>query len=274
MIYNIFKISDLKTEFDSYNDLIQFYQKIPISYYEELNIYTERHHIKPRCLGGDNSKTNLIRLPWYIHLLAHFLLAKELENIDSQNSMKNYYAVRMILNQHVVITKLPELKKLAKVRSIELETKNHLNCKKIFIKKSNEKSILIFEDELPLYEKLGWSKGRTFNRKQNTVWMHNEDRGCQVDKSEVDLYISKGFKLGMFSTKRMREYNHKESPGNKNRKWMYREDNKEDRLLVKQEDIEKYKQKGYLVGFRRDFVYSDELKQKMKNSQRRRFIKS
>lgn len=27
-----------------------------------LGTYSERHHIVPRCLGGDNSKENLVRL--------------------------------------------------------------------------------------------------------------------------------------------------------------------------------------------------------------------
>lgn len=38
--------------------------------------YTEKHHIIPRCFGGDNSKDNLIRLPYRAHLLAHRLLYK------------------------------------------------------------------------------------------------------------------------------------------------------------------------------------------------------
>jgi hypothetical protein len=40
------------------------------------DIYTESHHIKPKSLGGDNSKSNLIDLTPKEHYIAHLLLAK------------------------------------------------------------------------------------------------------------------------------------------------------------------------------------------------------
>lgn len=38
-------------------------------------IYTESHHIVPRCHGGDNSKHNLVDLTAREHFIAHLLLA-------------------------------------------------------------------------------------------------------------------------------------------------------------------------------------------------------
>ena len=38
--------------------------------------YTEKHHVLPRSLGGDNSKSNLIQLSAQDHYFAHELLAK------------------------------------------------------------------------------------------------------------------------------------------------------------------------------------------------------
>jgi hypothetical protein len=38
--------------------------------------YSERHHIKPRCLGGGDGPENLIRLTPEDHFFAHLLLAK------------------------------------------------------------------------------------------------------------------------------------------------------------------------------------------------------
>jgi hypothetical protein len=37
---------------------------------------TERHHIIPRALGGDNSPENLVRLTFREHFLAHWCLTK------------------------------------------------------------------------------------------------------------------------------------------------------------------------------------------------------
>lgn len=38
--------------------------------------YKERHHIIPRCFGGDNSKTNVVQLTAREHYIAHLLLWK------------------------------------------------------------------------------------------------------------------------------------------------------------------------------------------------------
>jgi hypothetical protein len=38
------------------------------------NVYCERHHITPKCLGGDNSKTNIVKLLPKEHYIAHMLL--------------------------------------------------------------------------------------------------------------------------------------------------------------------------------------------------------
>jgi hypothetical protein len=39
-------------------------------------VYLERHHIKPKCLGGTDSKTNLTFLTGREHFVAHLLLTK------------------------------------------------------------------------------------------------------------------------------------------------------------------------------------------------------
>jgi ribosomal protein L37AE/L43A len=40
------------------------------------NGYTEKHHIKPRCMGGDDSRFNIVKLTAREHFIAHRLLAK------------------------------------------------------------------------------------------------------------------------------------------------------------------------------------------------------
>ena len=41
-----------------------------------IDEYTEKHHILPRCLGGDDSPDNIVRLTPEEHYLAHQLLVK------------------------------------------------------------------------------------------------------------------------------------------------------------------------------------------------------
>lgn len=38
--------------------------------------YSEKHHIRPRCLGGSNNKCNIVHLSFREHFLAHWLLTK------------------------------------------------------------------------------------------------------------------------------------------------------------------------------------------------------
>jgi hypothetical protein len=40
------------------------------------NEYVEKHHIVPKCLGGDNSKLNLVSLTYREHFVCHWLLCK------------------------------------------------------------------------------------------------------------------------------------------------------------------------------------------------------
>lgn len=44
----------------------------------------ERHHIKPRCLGGTNDKKNIVRLTYREHFLAHWLLTKMTSGVAKQ----------------------------------------------------------------------------------------------------------------------------------------------------------------------------------------------
>lgn len=39
------------------------------------DMYTEVHHILPKCQGGTNDKCNLVRMPVRYHIMAHILLA-------------------------------------------------------------------------------------------------------------------------------------------------------------------------------------------------------
>lgn len=57
-----------------YNALISFRKSNPLKKSKEL--YTEKHHIVPKCLGGSDDRENLIRLTAREHFIAHRLLAK------------------------------------------------------------------------------------------------------------------------------------------------------------------------------------------------------
>ena len=57
-----------------YNALISKRKEFPLKKTKKL--YTELHHIVPRCLGGTDNHENLVRLTAREHFVAHRLLAK------------------------------------------------------------------------------------------------------------------------------------------------------------------------------------------------------
>lgn len=54
-----------------------------------VNTYYETHHIIPRCLGGNNSKSNLVKLTAKEHFVCHRLLVYMVDSINNQYKMKN-----------------------------------------------------------------------------------------------------------------------------------------------------------------------------------------
>lgn len=62
--------------------------------------YTEKHHIIPRSLGGDESDTNMVTLTAREHFVAHKLLPRFLaDEGDSEGSRKMVYAVWILQNR-------------------------------------------------------------------------------------------------------------------------------------------------------------------------------
>jgi len=53
-----------------YNNLVQKAQS------RELDGYVEKHHIVPKCMGGDNANSNIVRLSAKKHFIAHKLLVR------------------------------------------------------------------------------------------------------------------------------------------------------------------------------------------------------
>ena len=61
------------------------------------DVYTEKHHIIPRSLGGDNSIDNLVRLTAREHFICHWLLTKM---VDGTEQKKMAYACKMMMHSH------------------------------------------------------------------------------------------------------------------------------------------------------------------------------
>ena len=60
--------------------------------------YTERHHIIPKSLGGDNSEDNLVDLTAREHFVCHWLLTKMVSGISRQKMCYALHAMGHLLS--------------------------------------------------------------------------------------------------------------------------------------------------------------------------------
>lgn len=63
----------------------------------KIDVYTEKHHILPRSLGGTNDLDNLVHLTGREHFVAHRLLVKITKD-DDQNKM--IFALNCMMNRY------------------------------------------------------------------------------------------------------------------------------------------------------------------------------
>lgn len=58
--------------------------------------YTEKHHIIPKCLGGSNSKSNIVVLTPKQHYICHLLLTKMTEGKDKSKMLMAAWAMGIL----------------------------------------------------------------------------------------------------------------------------------------------------------------------------------
>ena len=57
-----------------------------------IDVYTEKHHIIPKSLGGLNSKDNLVKITAREHFICHWLLTKMVEGTRPRYQMYNAFS--------------------------------------------------------------------------------------------------------------------------------------------------------------------------------------
>lgn len=125
--------------YKQYNNLIAKCQEMEKEGYPE-GMYTEVHHILPKCQGGTNDKCNLVRMPIRYHIFAHIFLMKAFPH-----ESKLSYAAKRMLSSNKVQNRILELNHIS-IRLISIireEAMNNLKGKNPFKgKKHSEESRL------------------------------------------------------------------------------------------------------------------------------------
>jgi len=149
----------------------------------KLTSYTEKHHIIPKCLGGTNSKDNIVLLTAREHFICHRLLTKMVDEPNAKIKMHNA-AFQMTIssgnqNRYKITSRTYNILKENKSsamkgnlygqRKMSEETKLKISQAKKGI--SVNKGKTVSEEQrrklsIALKGKLPWNKGLTYKHKK------------------------------------------------------------------------------------------------------------
>ena len=205
-----------------------------INYVKTLNrqkgqgIYYETHHIIPKSLGGNNSKSNLVLLTAREHFLAHYLLCKITEN-NKDAHYKMICAMNLLLSfKNTDTSQLRERtnaytrcsryyarikEKYAKELSLAKQgTSSSAKGKKVpkselkywIYNPITKDCKMVLLELIPDYEKNGWIRGRghvtrkksTARGLKTTIYNPTTDIELRILKKDIKEYLDKGFIVG------------------------------------------------------------------------------
>lgn len=129
--------------------------------------YSEQHHILPKCLGGNDSSDNIVRLTAREHFICHFLLAKMYQK-DTVEWYKMNHAFMMmkcssvIQNRYFNSRLYESLKEnFSLAMSASQQGKNNSQYGTRWIHNPGQKQSIKLDKSKPL--PAGWNEGRIMN---------------------------------------------------------------------------------------------------------------
>tara|TARA_A100000171_G_C2057462_1_gene108211 strand:- start:40 stop:684 length:645 start_codon:yes stop_codon:yes gene_type:complete len=175
--------------------------------------YKEKHHILPRCLGGKDTKTNLVKLTAREHFIVHMLLCKFTKG---QARIKMLYAFNFM---SVVRNKNRDYKinsKIAQKLRLEFfsnkpkhtsESKLKMSKSRIGMKLSKETRKKVGLAQIGNKKALGLKHSEeTKNRIRNAnkgnkhtlgmICINKNGKTIMIQKDQKEKYLDMGYKLG------------------------------------------------------------------------------
>lgn len=140
-----------------------------------LTCYSEQHHIKPRCLGGNDEPENLVRLTPEEHFVAHQLLVQMYPGESSLATAA--YMMTVASSGHVRNNKLYGWLRRKHAQNISAIQSVRNSQQGTCWVHSNGVAKKVRREELDQWTALGWSTGRRAN---TTCEVCGVDTGNQV----------------------------------------------------------------------------------------------
>jgi hypothetical protein len=135
------------------------------------NEYSEQHHILPKCMGGKNTKDNLVKLTGREHFICHWLLWKFTEGIDKikmghafgrmryHNSTNRYYSsigYEQAKKAHAISASMCHKGKILSEKELERRKNSNPNAKAVTI------NGITYKSKKEAWEKLHTTKRRLY----------------------------------------------------------------------------------------------------------------
>jgi hypothetical protein len=118
--------------YNRYVSFIQHYKQNP------MEGFCEKHHIVPRCMGGNDSVDNLILIPVRVHFILHFLLYK---SFPDNKKLAHAFSMMAVNNKHQnrkISSKMYELTKLARSNALRGVSRPEYVKEKLRVPKKNK----------------------------------------------------------------------------------------------------------------------------------------
>ena len=138
----------------------------------ELNEYVEMHHIIPKCLSGDDKKSNIVKLTPREHFTAHLLLVKMYPSNSKLIYAANMMGIGSLLNNRPMSPnrKYSWLRgRFVSTMSASQTGKGNSQYGKRWVVK-NTIAIKINSNEVPEYLDSGWKLGRVEELKPRHIY--------------------------------------------------------------------------------------------------------
>ena len=178
-----------------YNDLMQKRKIIPYIG------YSERHHIIPKCMGGDNSQSNLVNLSAREHFIAHLLLCK----IYPSNGKLFYAANMMTVNNKNQIRNNSKNYDFIKIKINQLLSERNQGKTFIYNPETNTTAWHKKIDTIPE----GWIAGSGQQNNINKKRFYNPEIDMEIVIDPNECTVDSGFKEGRRPCRRLYSKNGK-----------------------------------------------------------------
>ena len=177
-----------------------------------LDCYKEKHHILPRCLGGNNKKENLVELTAKEHFIIHMLLCKFTFGLAKRSMLYAFKAMsyykkdgRNYKIYSRIASKLRAELKFSK-EHIKNLSESHKG-KKASSETKLKMSKIHKGNKYRLGHKISYkTKQKLSKMRTGSIWINKDNQSKRIKKDNLQNYLNIGYKLGRDKSYLTKEY--------------------------------------------------------------------